>query len=262
MNGGADVMKKRFLTLVLCLVFICIFCVSANAASDRVVDGAALLYDYEIAVLENKLAEISDSYDVDVVIVTVDSLNGKSAAAYADDQYDLSGYRSDGVLLLVAMQEREWFISTAGSCIAAIHDDGISYIEDEFLGYLSDGEYYEAFRTFAGCCEALLEHAASGDPYAHEEEFPFPTYAVISLAAGLVSAWIATAVMKGKLKSVRPRNTADDYVRQNSMQVTQQSDLYLYSRVTRVAKPKDTDTKSGTRISSSGVSHGGRGGKF
>ena len=255
-------MKKRFLTLALCLVFICIFCVSAYAASDRVVDGAALLYDYEIAVLENKLAEISDDYDVDVVIVTVDSLNGKSAASYADDQYDLSGYRSDGVLLLVAMQEREWFISTAGSCIVDINDDGISYIEDEFLWYLSDGDYYEAFRTFAGCCDELLRLAASGQPYEFEDSFPFSTYATVSLIVGLISAWLATAVMKGKLKSIRPQDTADNYVRQDSMKLTQQADLYLYSRVTRVAKPKDNSTKSGTRISSSGVSHGGRGGRF
>lgn len=254
--------KKRILTLVLCFAFVSLFSIASAAVYDRVEDGASLLYDYEINVLENKLAEISDNYGVDVVIVTADSLGGKSAADFADDYYDHNGFGPDGVLLLVAMQEREWFISTAGSCIVDINDDGISYIEDEFLWYLSDGDYYEAFRTFAGCCDELLRLAASGQPYEYEDSFPFSTYAVVSLIVGLISAWIATAVMKGKLKSIRPQDTADNYVRQDSMKLTQQADLYLYSRVTRVAKPKDNSTKSGGRISSSGVSHGGRGGKF
>jgi len=255
-------MKKRILTLVLCPVLLLCFCFSAAAAASRVADGAALLYDYERSVLENKLAEISDRYEVDVVIVTTDSLGAKSAAAFADDYYDHNGFRPDGILLLVAIQEREWFISTTGSCIDAVNDDGIAYIEDEFLWYLSDGAYYEAFRTFAGCCDELLARAASGDPYEHEEDFPFLIYALLSLGVGLISAWMATAVMKGKLKSIRPQHAADDYVRRDSMQLSQQADLYLYSRVTRVAKPKDNGSKSGGRVSSSGVNHGGRGGKF
>ena len=88
------------------------------------------------------------------------------------------------------------------------------------------------------------------------------TYVLVSVCVGLITALIVTSIMKGKLKTIRPQNTADNYVREGSMVLSQQADLFLYSRVTRVAKPKDNLSKSGPRISSSGTSHGGRGGRF
>ena len=255
-------MKKRLVAIALSTLLLLLFTCPAAAAALRVDDEASLLFDYEITVLENKLAEISDQYGVDIVIVTADSLGGKSAADFADDYYDLHGFKINGILLLVALTEREWFVSTAGTCINSITDDGITYISDAILPYLSDGDYYEAFRTFAGCCGTLLDYAENGSPYVTEDELPLLTYVLVSVCVGLITALIVTSIMKGKLKTIRPQNTADNYVREGSMVLSQQADLFLYSRVTRVAKPKDNGSKSGPRISSSGTSHGGRGGRF
>jgi uncharacterized protein len=78
---------------------------------------------------------------------------------------------------------------------------------------------------------------------------------------GLVIAAIATAVMKGKLKSVHAQAGASGYVKNGSMNVTHRQDLFLYRDVNRTAKPKDSSGSS-THTSSSGRSHGGGGGKF
>ena len=83
------------------------------------VDDANLLEDTEEAELEQILEEISMRQNCDVVIVTVDSLDGKSAMEYADDYFDYNGYgygaEKDGILFLIAMEDRDWWISTHGS---------------------------------------------------------------------------------------------------------------------------------------------------
>ena len=46
-------------------------------------------------------------------------------------------------------------------------------------------------------------------------------------------------------------------------EITESSDLFLYSSVPRTARPKDNDNSgSSTHESSGGVTHGGGGGKF
>ena len=64
--------------------------------------------------------------------------------------------------------------------------------------------------------------------------------------------------MRAQLKSVRTQDSAVDYVRQGSMELTRSNDIFLYHTVTKTAKPKDSDSSSG----SSDSDHGGTGGSF
>ena len=71
------------------------------------VDEAGLLSEEESSTLINKLEEISQRQKNEVAVVTVNSLEGKTAEAYADDYYDYNGYgygeNDDGLLLLVSI---------------------------------------------------------------------------------------------------------------------------------------------------------------
>lgn len=241
-------MKK----LLFVFTLLCAFCLTVNATAARVVDGADLLTDAEETALATSLDSISQTYDVDVVVVTTDSTNGKSPRAYADDYYDYNGYGSDGVLLLISMEDRDWWISTTGMCIDAITDSDIDSIGDWMLDDLSNGDYAAAFDTFADECAYYINGAVNGFP------FDFGTNLTVSLVIGLVIALIVVLIMKGQLKSVRRKDAAGDYVRSGSMQVTQAYDFFLYRNVSRQKKPESSSTHSG----SSGRSHGGGGGKF
>ena len=88
----------------------------------------------------------------------------------------------------------------------------------------------------------------------------------VALVIGLITALIVTGVMKSRLKSVAPQRDATSYVRQGSMKLTNQRDLYLYREVHRTERPKETDSGSSggssTHTSSSGSTHGGGGGSF
>ena len=238
----------------------------------RVVDMADLLDNSEEADLLSMLDEISNRQELDVVVVTVNTLDGKTPMDYADDFYDYNGYgfgeNRDGVLLLVSMEDRDWWISTTGYGITVFTDAGIEYISEKFLPDLSDGNYADAFTTYAELCDEFITQARTGEPYdtnnLPKEPFNVFTSLLISLAVGILVSLIVTGKMKGKLKTVRMQPAAEEYVRNGSMLVTESSDLFLYSHVDRRAKSKDNDSGGGssTHTSSSGSSHGGGGGKF
>ncbi len=86
---------------------------------------------------------------------------------------------------------------------------------------------------------------------------------VIALVAGLIIAAIYNANLKGQLKSVQAQRAAADYVKQNSMNITESRDFFLYRKVNRTEKSSSSSSGgSSTHRSSSGATHGGGGGKF
>ena len=259
-------MKKiciMLLAVLLCVTMVTPVC--AELLGYRVVDQAELLNVRELLSLSNELDALRGKYGVDVVVVTAETLEGKSPRDYADDFYDGNSYCSDGILLLVSMEDRDWCISTSGSCIVSFTDAGIEYIGDQFLTDLSNGDYAAAFERFAQLCDEFLSQSESGDPYDYHNlpKAPFKLLKnlIISIAIGLVLALIVTGVMKSKLKTVRAQQGAGDYVKPGSLNVTHRQDLFLYRNVHRTPKPKDSGGSS-THRSSSGSSHGGGGGKF
>ncbi|MGN0307554.1 MAG: TPM domain-containing protein [Lachnospiraceae bacterium] len=254
---------------------------NANAAAastiildtpSRLVDMADLLSESEEKELLSQLNEISERQKLDTVVVTVNTLDGKTPMEYADDFYDYNGYgfgeENDGILLLVSMEDRDWWISTTGYGITVFTDAGIDYIAESFLPKLSDGDYATAFMTYAQLCDEFITQAKNGPSYDNGNlpkiPFDFGLNLIIAIVVGLVVAFITTSIMKGQLKSVRFKATATDYLKRDSMKITQSKDLFLYKNVSRSERPKESSSSGGssTHTSSSGSSHGGGGGKF
>ena len=276
--------KKNRIFTVFLAAFLCIaFAVSivpsvtADAAGDlmRIVDWADLLSDSEETDLSDKLDEISERQQVDIVVVTLDSLDGVSSMEYADDFYEYNGYgfgtERDGILFLISMEERDWYISTSGYGITAFTDAGLEYMSEEFLPYLSDGEYAEAFNIFAVQCDNYITQARTGNPYDADNipMEPFsPVYTlIIAIVTGFVVSLIVTGIMRLGLHSVYSQPAADSYIKRDSLRLTKEYELFLYKNVIRTEKPKESNSSSSsggssTHTSSSGNTHGGRGGKF
>lgn len=262
-------MKKK-LTALLIVLFVLVFSaapVFAEGSEPLLVDSAELLTEAEADNLLSKLSVVSKSQQMDIVVVTVRSLEGKTPAAFADDFYDYNGYVEDGILLLVAMNSRDCYISTSGYGITAFTDAGIDYILDKIVPMLSDGEYAEAFRCFTELCDEFISEARSGEAYdvGHlpKGQFKILRNLLISLGIGLLVAFIVTGVMRGSLKSVKSQPTADNYIKNGSVNITRSRDRFLYRHISRRAIPKDNNSGgSSTHRSSSGSFHGGGGRKF
>ena len=236
----------------------------------RLVDEADLLSDDEESELLAKLDEISERQKCDVAVVTVDSLEGKTAEVYADDYYDYNGYgfgeERDGILLLVSMEDRNWHMSTCGYGITAFTDAGMEYMADKFTPLLSDGFYSDAFIKYAELCDDFITQAKEGKPY-DKGNLPkgtiSPIWILLSIVIGLVIAYILGTKKKRKLKSVIEQASAQNYTVPGSMMLTVNWDRLVNRTVTtRVIVRDDDDGGSSTHSSSSGTSHGGSGGSF
>ena len=226
------------------------------------IDSAYLLTDEELDLLENKLGEISARHNSDILVVTVDSLDGYTDKEFADGFYDYYEYAADGMLLLISIEDRIWYISTAGKCKDAVTDYGIEYFGNRMYDDLHSGNYYAAFNVYANLCDEFLTQAETGEPYDKSSLPAEPLegkWYLISLAIGVVFALIVVGIMKGKLKSVHFESAAANYIKNNSLKITGANEIFLYKNVTRTAKPEKSSGGSGSSGSSS---HGGGGGRF
>ena len=239
----------------------------------RLTDDADLLDEEEESLLLSKLDEVSQRQQFDVVIVTASTLNGQSPMAYADDWFDYKGFGlgsdRDGALLLVSMEDRDWWISTRGYGITALTDFGIEKIgEDLIENGLSDGDYYDAFVTFIKDCDSYVTQAKNGAPVdvgTYKPPLQIGKKVMVSAVIGVIAALIVGAVLKGKMTTVHAASAAAEYTRPGSFRLMEQNDVFLYQNVTRTARPQETRSSGGgssTHTSSSGASHGGGGGKF
>ncbi len=256
-------MKKYFLLVLSVVLIFVLLAVPVSAAGELLDDGAGLLFSTEAEITEKLLEEISIRQGVDIVIVTVDSTEGKNPMDFADDYYDYGGYSGDGILLLVSMEEHDWWMSTTGYGITAFTDAGLGYISDRVVPHMRDGDFYTAFVTFAELCDEFISQARAGEPYDSgnmpKDAFRIGLNLLIAVAIGAAAAFIVTGIMKSKLKSVKHNNRADCYVVDGSMNISRSNDMFMYSNV---IKREKAESGSSTHRSSSGSFHGGRGGKF
>ena len=249
-------MKKLF-SLMLALVLVLSMAVSVSAATDAFVyDEAGLLSEGERTDLANRLAQLSDTYNAQIVVVTIASAQGSDVDLILEYLYDTAGFGYgvdlDGVLLLVCMDPREYRILSNGYCGAAIDSADINAIGSVIVDDLSDGNYADAFDTFAEKCEYYLDGYLNGFP------FNFGMNLMIALMIGLIAGLITAKSLKGQLKTVHKKNEAKNYIKSGSMNLHTQNDVFLYRDVQRTPKPKENTTRS----SSGGSSRSTGGGSF
>lgn len=238
---------------------------------ERLMDMADLLTEEEEEELIATLDEISERQNLEIVVVTAENLEGYSdGQEYTDDLYEYCdfGYGDgrDGIMLLLDMDGRDWYISTQGYGITAFPDAAITYLGNEMKEDLSAGNYATAFRIYAADCDQMITRARDVNPFSKKDlphEPLSPLVLPICLGIGLVAAFLTVNSMKAKLKTVHSQKAAADYVKKGSMQLTAQQDLFLYNKIDRVKKEeKSSSGDSTTHKSSSGTTHGGGRGKF
>lgn len=274
---------KRFTAILLAILFVPCLCIPAFAAKPpNVSDQEGLLTEDEYLSLMEQISYLQEAYGIDAMIVTTDSFGGKTAQEYADDYYEFLGGGEDGILFLLSMTQREWYISTVGSMIYALTDYGIQELGEDTVWYLTEVSVYDGFSYFLEALPIYLEAYHSGRPvdgqadysgsYYHGaqeeidyyEDNPSPNL-LISIAAGLIVAVIAILVMRSGMNTKRPQHSAHIYLKEGSYRLASYQDLFLYSNVTKTRRQQNNSSGGGgssVHRSSSGRRHGGGGGRF
>lgn len=259
-------MTKRLISFL--FVFVMIFSVAAIPAyaaggqnyNSLLDDSASLLSASEQAELSKTVSDLSADLKCNIGFVTVNDLSGANFSHngttqdYADRYYEESfGINTDGILVLLVLKDekgkRTVYFSTSGKCIKRLSDSERESILDDMIdNHNPDTKGYYDF----------LNAAATGLRKAVPPHVSFLSL-LIAIAIGFGIAMIIMLAAKSKLKTVKMEHGAANYVRAGSMDVTASRDTYLYSTVSRTAKPKNN---SSTHTSSGGGTHGGGGRSF
>ena len=282
-------MKRRLFSCIICLILLSNIPVIGSATLQGiqyVIDEANLLSEKEHIELDSIASNLSNTYDIDVLIMTADSLEGKNAQEYAESLYDNKDinwngsywHSEDTILFLLAMEEREWYISTAGKAIYVFTDYGLDTLGQAVVPYLSDGEYYDGFCVYLELLPDYFdayEHGSPIDSYTadynpgnrqdtvyYEDRHEVNIF--LSVLIGLITALVTVLIMWSTMNSQRRQHSAGDYLQAGSYHLRRHSDLFLYSNVTKVRRQENNNGGGGSRVhrGSGGVRHGGRGGKF
>lgn len=251
---------KKLIVALLCITCLLGLSVPALASNDLplIIDEAGLISESEKAILDHQAQTLKNDYNMDIVILTVDSTNGRSPRQFAQNYYDQNHYADDGILLLISMEERDWSICTTGKCQDIFTDYGIDQLGEQFVDQLSDKAYFHGFKTFLNAIPSYCDAYNSGSPIDRTLGL---SHMIISLLTGAAIGGITIAIMRSAMNSAKPQHSAVQYVKNHTFRMYGNFDMYLYSRVTKT--PRQTNS-SGPHGGNNGGSrsHGGGGGKF
>ena len=224
-----------------------------------IIDNAHLLTSEEVLQLEIKSAEIKEKYNFDTVVLTVDDIGNSSPMTYSSNFYHKNNYSENGIIFLISMGERDWDISTFNYGREVFTDDyGLDYMVSKIVPHLSDGDYNKGFSNFLYYADTFLLEAESGTPYSAENKIlPKNKIMLIILTVAFIISALIIFFMIRSMNTKKPKNFAHEYVKQESINMTERNDTFLYRTVTRTARAKKSSSGSG-----GGGRSGGRSGKF
>lgn len=155
---------------MICLLSILIFLFACgfDSQGQKVYDNADLLSEEEELSLQQMCVSASQNSQADIIVVTVDSLEGKTAQAYADDFFDYNGFgyeeeQGSGTLFLISMEERQCAFSTSGDCVDLFSQSESNQIVETVTSYLSDSAYYEGLEYYIETTQEYITSASDNE---------------------------------------------------------------------------------------------------
>ncbi len=262
-------MKRLLIFISVCLI-VMMLSPAVLAGSDAVVDEADLLTVQQEEDIAGLAESITNTYNMDVAVVIISSLDGKTSQAYADDYYDYNGYGIgedySGVLFLLAIDDRDYAISTCGEAIDALSDQDIDELLDCVFDDFRAGNYYLGLRTYLENLESeFYDYANSKDESVKSSKPNYGKIGVFSLAIGAGAGGIGLASMRSGMNTAKPQVGAQSYLANNSFALPVKRDTFLYTRTSRTRIQTQSSGGRGrgsTHVGSSGRTHGGGSRKF
>ncbi|MDY3757102.1 MAG: TPM domain-containing protein [Bacilli bacterium] len=239
-------------------------------ANEKIYDFAELLTEEEEKQLYDKVKEFIANTNLDLAIVTINTNVKDSTQEYADDFYDYNDFSIDGLAFVIDMQNRIFYISTAGKAMLYYDDYRIEYILSALDQEMYNHEYFNACNTLIS---QLTEYYNNGfsdnaDKYVviGTQIYRKTPYLLLSIIA-VVSATIGTLILALRNKKIKLATNSNDYFDNKSFEITKDTKEFISSNTSRVyIPPADSggggSSGGGFHSGSSGASHGGGGHRF
>lgn len=256
--------KNTFIALLFIVASI-FFVVPVYADTPYVEDDYGGLTVNEIEELNKMARTYSNEYDCGIYVrlkadYSNNITNVEDYAEYIFNNENMGlGETKDGVLLLIVMSDRSYDIAAHGdNGNAAFTDYGKDKLADNFLSYLSNGDYNDAFSTFINDSAYYLSKYQNGEPVDVPKRNPAINIGIAG-AIGIIASLIITAGKASKHKTKGQKFEASNYIVPEGTSLTNSRDVFLYKTETRTKITKDSDGTSsssgGTSVNDSGFSH-------
>ena len=220
----------------------------------------------EWAELEARASDISQRHGCGVYAAFVDDFTeyggGNDVYKTTYQLYHASelgmGAERDGIIILLSMDDRDYAMFVYGDHAEYAFDRyGQKELEDAFLGYFGDNDWYGGVSHYLDTCDEYLTRAEEGKPV---RKNTLPMYIIVVAASCAIAGGICL-MLKWKMKTVHQKAEANEYVAAGGLNLTKQYDRYTHTTETRRKVHDDSDSDSGTS-SCSGGGGSGRSGKF
>lgn len=261
-------MKKIKILFALLFIFIGIKSVSAFDNTLKVYDYAQALTQQEELQLKNKVQEYINTYNMDMVLVTVKHHQKSSTQVYAEDFYDYNdfgiGTTKDGIIFVIdfTFGYTDIYISPNGEAIRMYDDNRINNMLDN-ITLEKDNGYYSMFESFI---DDSVNYAKEGIPSSnsdtqinsngdliYKESIPWIAIIIISI----IVPTIVVVIFVYKNKMVKTSINASHYLKQGSVVINTRSDRFVTTHTTSV-RIEDSSSNGG-RVGGSSVSRGSSG---
>ena len=216
--------------------------------------------------LEARAADISQRHGCGVYAAFVDDFTeyggGNDVYKTTYQLYHASelgmGADRDGIIILLSMDDRDYAMCVYGDHAEYAFDRyGQTELEDAFLGYFGDNDWYGGVSHYLDTCDEYLTRAEEGKPV---RKNTLPMYLIVVVASCAIAGGICL-MLKWQMKTVHKKAEANEYVAAGGLNLTKQYDRYTHTTETRRKIHDDSDSDSGTS-SCSGGGGSGRSGKF
>ena len=220
----------------------------------------------EWAELEARASDISQRHGCGVYAAFVDDFTeyggGNDVYKTTYQLYHASelgmGADRDGIIILLSMDDRDYAMFVYGDYAEYAFDRyGQKELEDAFLGYFGDNDWYGGVSHYLDTCDEYLTRAEEGKPV---RKNTLPIYLIVVAASCAIAGGICL-MLKWQMKTVHKKAEANEYVAAGGLNLTKQYDRYTHTTETRRKIHDDSDSDSGTS-SCSGGGGSGRSGKF
>lgn len=243
-----------------------------------VFDNSRTLSKNEIQSLNNKIKTVEQKHNIKIGIEFLKSIGNANISNAAQEllRKHYSGGQNGGIIFLVVMDSRSWYVATDSIMDNFVNE---SEIGNALLPSLKDGDYFGACESYIDAVDRFLtyyntsgtdyepsgvNYEQNGDDYDDDSSSLFnPILAMIAVVCGIFFGVVVRSFLISSMSNVHHESRATDYLKRETVQFTKNKDTYLFTNVERKPKPSSSVNHSGGGGGGrGGSSGGGAGGSF
>ena len=274
-------MKKIYLLII--SIFLFIFIPNVNAV--ETVDTSLKIYDYgeflsseEEIRLKKLIDEYIDTYKMDLVILTKKDYQG-NMKSYAQDFYDYNTFgknsTKDGILLFLNVDSEGPIVEivTTGEAILMYDDERLDGLMTSMRSAKNNG-YYSIVEIFIRRVSKYAEKGIpksnsklyideNGNVKRYKTDYTLAGFIAIPFISACLTALIVF-ILSRKNKTVIEATNASLYLDAKSFNLINDNSKLVHTYTSKVPIQTYSSSSGGSSIStgSSGISHGGTGGRL